>query len=107
MARHRTHHAWDQIPNDIDILVTHGPPLSILDLTLNKEYDQAGCRSLRTKVFDLANKSLRLHCFGHIHNSTDVYNAGYFRMTNITFSNASAVEDRTMNLVNHGSLFTA
>lgn len=105
VARHKTHYVWDQIPNDIDILVTHGPPLSILDLTLNKEYDQAGCRSLRTKVLDLANRSLKLHCFGHIHNSTDVYNAGVFRFNNAMFSNASAVEDKTMNLIHHGNLF--
>ncbi len=53
---------WDRIPEDIDILVTHGPPAQGFDLTRRGVH--AGCA-------DLQNALLRvrptLHLFGHIH----------------------------------------
>lgn len=65
---------WDLIPDDIDILVTHGPPYGILDkVTISSRGDQykhAGCEELRTCVERI---QPRLHVFGHIH-------AGYGRM---------------------------
>lgn len=60
---------WDLIPDDIDILVTHGPPYGILDkVTLSSRGDQyrhAGCEELRACVERI---QPRLHVFGHIHN---------------------------------------
>jgi len=53
---------WDLIPNNIDILITHGPPLSVLDQTLQNE--RVGCEDLFNKVQELKPK---LHIFGHIH----------------------------------------
>lgn len=55
---------WDMIPDDIDVLVTHGPPLGILDLTPRGEH--AGCADLLTAVRRVRPK---LHIFGHIHHS--------------------------------------
>ena len=37
-------HMWSKIPNDTDILITHGPPKGILDLT--KKLKNVGCREL-------------------------------------------------------------
>ncbi len=53
---------WDLIPDDTDILVTHGPPSGILDKTIYGEH--TGCEELFRKVKQLKPK---LHVFGHIH----------------------------------------
>jgi Icc-related predicted phosphoesterase len=54
---------WDNIPEGLDILVTHGPPYGILDVSV---YDKihVGCEELLKKVYEVKPK---LHLFGHIH----------------------------------------
>lgn len=59
---------WAQIPDDTEILLTHGPPLGFLDKTADGT--SAGSHSLRQRV--LALPSLKLHAFGHIHESHGV-----------------------------------
>lgn len=54
---------WDLIPDDIDILVTHGPPAGILDKT--EEGIKVGSIELKEKIKSL--KNLKLHVFGHMH----------------------------------------
>jgi Icc-related predicted phosphoesterase len=60
---------WKLIPDDIDILITHGPPYEILDLVPRQGWDEnSGCEELRKKVEEIAAKGrLKLHVFGHIH----------------------------------------
>lgn len=59
---------WDMIPDDTDILVTHGPPYGILDQTTyaNGEIrpEHLGCPKLMERI-----KIIKpdLHFFGHIH----------------------------------------
>lgn len=54
---------WEKIPEGIDILVTHGPPLGILDYSpFGNEH--VGCTDLRQELHRVKPK---LHCFGHIH----------------------------------------
>lgn len=62
---------WDEIPRDRELLVTHGPPLGILDLTSPKFGSvNVGCSHLTAKVIQLAEfGQLRYHVFGHIHDS--------------------------------------
>lgn len=55
---------WDLIPEDTEILLTHGPPYSILDRSVRTGHP-VGCRDLLKKVKALP--ALRLHAFGHIH----------------------------------------
>ena len=55
---------WAQIPDDVDILITHGPPYGILDKTSRGM--EVGCEELRKRVDAL---SPRLHVFGHVHES--------------------------------------
>lgn len=60
---------WDLIPDDTNILVTHGPPHGILDMTYfvdGTPRDQVGCQDLLEVV-----KRIKpdLHVFGHIHRS--------------------------------------
>lgn len=53
---------WKAIPEDTDILLTHGPPHGILDLSASGH--QTGCERLEER---LRNLNVRLHVFGHIH----------------------------------------
>ncbi len=54
---------WALVPMDTQVLITHGPPWGILDLTRHGE--NVGCKDLK----DALNKQLspKLHVFGHIH----------------------------------------
>ena len=86
---------WDAIENNTDVLVTHGPPKSILDSAYrsNSNAELAGCLNLFKKVHKLPD--LKTHLFGHIHNSKDIKNQGFRRLPNldVLFSNGSVVED--------------
>jgi Icc-related predicted phosphoesterase len=72
---------WDLIPNDTDVLITHGPPDGILDQAWPKSAiddiqrfterilspsEHCGCEELRKAVDRISPK---LHLFGHIHGS--------------------------------------
>lgn len=52
---------WQAIPDDTDLLITHGPPMGILDETRT---GPAGCALLAKRVLEV--KPV-LHVFGHIH----------------------------------------
>jgi len=54
---------WSWIPDDTDVLITHGPPRGILDLVVVGALHE-GCTDLRIRVFDVKPK---VHIFGHIH----------------------------------------
>jgi len=64
---------------DTEILITHGPPYGVLDLT--RRGKRAGCESLLERLDKL--DELRLHVFGHIHEA-----AGYIALTSV---NAEAI----------------
>lgn len=53
---------WDNIPEDLDILLTHGPPMGILDKTQRGKH--VGCEELKIAIED---KHPRVSIFGHIH----------------------------------------
>jgi Icc-related predicted phosphoesterase len=58
---------WAMIPDDIDILVTHGPPIYLRDCVENDMYgksENVGSTSLGKKIKLLNHK---LHVFGHVH----------------------------------------
>lgn len=60
---------WKQIPDDTDILITHGPPLGRGDLAVDSDwfdrYRHAGCLDLLHEVQRRVQP--RVHIFGHIH----------------------------------------
>ncbi len=70
---------WALIPDDIDILITHGPPFGHLDA--NKAGMRLGCEELAKAVERV---KPRLHCFGHIHEGY-----GITRNEDTIFVNAS------------------
>eukprot|EP01025_Chloroclados_australasicus_P038070 TRINITY_DN3899_c0_g1_i1.p2 TRINITY_DN3899_c0_g1~~TRINITY_DN3899_c0_g1_i1.p2 ORF type:complete len:243 (-),score=13.02 TRINITY_DN3899_c0_g1_i1:15-677(-) len=56
---------WDQIPENTQILVTHGPPYGIMDVTSRGQ--SVGCPMLQRKLSEL--KDLKVAAWGHIHES--------------------------------------
>jgi Icc-related predicted phosphoesterase len=54
---------WDMIPENTQILLTHGPPHGILDTTTDGRL--VGCQDLRERIAELP--SLKIAAFGHIH----------------------------------------
>ena len=58
---------WKLIPDDTDILITHGPPAGILDQP--RRGGPVGCVDLLDRVQEVKPK---LHLFGHIHEARGV-----------------------------------
>jgi Icc-related predicted phosphoesterase len=56
---------WALIPDNVQVLITHGPPHGILDEVVIPQGTHQGCEALRERL--LALPQLRLHAFGHIH----------------------------------------
>lgn len=106
MKRSKISIVWDTIPEDTDIIVTHGPPTNVLDISINYQTAQlefCGCSNLRKRVLQINPK---LHCFGHIHNGKVIRNAGLTKFSDhdTIYSNATVVQDGKMNLVNNGNI---
>jgi Icc-related predicted phosphoesterase len=74
---------WDQIPNDLDILITHGPPFGILDQTAPGE-PHLGCEELLMAVLE---KKPKVHLFGHIHGGAGTAENGATRFVNAAYLN--------------------
>jgi Icc-related predicted phosphoesterase len=62
---------WSRIPSDTDILITHGPPYGMGDLSSN-ETSNSGCKLLAEKIRTL---KLTYHFFGHIHEGYGIYSS--------------------------------
>jgi Icc-related predicted phosphoesterase len=75
---------WDKIPQNTDMLITHGPAYGILDKTTRNE--SVGCEDLLEKVKEVKPK---FHICGHIHGS-----AGYYFNGHTHFFNASVLNER-------------
>mgnify|MGYP003676498896 FL=1 len=73
---------WSLIPSDTQVLITHTPPRSILDLTSLGE--NVGCEELARVVKTLG---LRLHVFGHIHEAYGIRAIGETTYINACTSN--------------------
>ena len=60
---------WALIPDDTDVLITHGPPHGILDQVETRfGASSEGCEELRKRVAAITEDGrLKLHVFGHIH----------------------------------------
>ena len=76
---------WNEIPNDTDILITHGPPRGIMDFSRYGN-ENCGCEYLKTKVVEV--KPL-VHIFGHIHGDY-----GIVEEDGILYINASTLNER-------------
>ena len=77
---------WRMIPNDIDVLITHGPPFGVLDVVPRQHsVENTGCEELIKRVAAIRPK---LHVFGHIHGGY-----GTAEKFGVRFVNASNCDD--------------
>lgn len=78
---------WAQIPQDTDVLITHGPPAGILDEIVSPKGTviHPGCEDLAKRLETL---SPRLHIFGHIHEGYGEQRIGNCRYINASSCNA-------------------
>lgn len=84
---------WQQIPNGIDILITHGPPKGIRDLTADMNSRQpihVGSKSLADHVVQRIQP--RIHAFGHIHDEGGISNYGSTLQDGIQYINCSCCD---------------
>jgi Icc-related predicted phosphoesterase len=82
---------WDAIPDDTNILITHGPPKGILDMTIEGEF--VGCQDLTIRLQSL--KDIKLVCCGHIHEGR-----GYYEYADGQLIINASVLNRSYKLVN-------
>lgn len=100
---------WDLIPDDANIVITHGPPKGVLDLTINHQnkLEMCGCSALNHRIQQIKPK---LMCFGHIHNYGNgkyVLNSGTKKVAglNTIFSNGACSTDRKWGVItSHGNI---
>lgn len=77
---------WEAIPNDTDILITHGPAFGTLDTVAGRPWDGLGCEQLAERIERLRPK---IHICGHIHSGY-----GYEFKDGTHFFNASVLDER-------------
>lgn len=77
---------WDKIPNDTDVLITHGPPMGILDQIHSSATEYLGCSYLFARIQEL---NLKAHFFGHIHGGNGRINIGDISHCNCSISDES------------------
>ena len=81
---------WDMIPDDTDILITHGPPFMHGDGLCDKfkkygEFPHVGCVDLMNRIKEIKPK---INVFGHIHEGY-----GVTEEDGTTFINASCLNE--------------
>jgi len=75
---------WNQIPENLDILITHGPPKNILDRCPDGFH--VGCEDLLEAIRD---KKSKIHVFGHIHDGH-----GQEKIGDTLFINSSVLNEQ-------------
>ena len=107
-ARNKLEKIWRRaIPEDADIVICHGPPKGVLDLSYDRNnlMERCGDKSLMNRVMEVKPK---LMLFGHIHNCKDIVNAGTLKVSGLDtiFSNGSVVTDGKFGkLSSNGNIF--
>ena len=76
---------WNYIPEDTDILITHGPPFGCLDI-VNGRKENIGCELLTERLKIVKPK---IHVYGHIHSGY-----GYKFDGNTHYFNASVLNEK-------------
>lgn len=80
---------FSQIPQDVDVLITHGPPYGILDKIDGRD-EHVGSKALNRQVLSREMMpQLKLHVFGHIHEQ----GGKEFDTTFVKFVNCSYMDE--------------
>lgn len=111
-AREKINRVWEQIPEDTEVLIVHGPPKGVRDLSFdrNGDLEMCGCSALMKRCWKLKD-TLKLVCFGHIHNMDGVetnQGVSHYSRTPTIFSNAACVHDGKfdLGLTSFGNIIT-
>ncbi|MET4027962.1 Icc-related predicted phosphoesterase [Marinobacter sp. MBR-99] len=76
---------WQLIPENTDVLITHGPPQGIGDeVMLGLQSQNVGCEHLLERLHRL---SVKAHVFGHIHEGYGEYRRGQTQLFNASTCN--------------------
>ena len=95
---------WSKIPNDVNVLLTHGPVYDILDHVEDRFREQqgedmhVGCKDLYYTIKQHLFK-LKLHCSGHIHGNVGIVNRAISNTRHLLFSNQAVVTNDGEQLV--------
>lgn len=91
--RGKLHDVYTNIPDDTDVLISHGPPKSMLDLSYDRgnNIEMCGCKELWNHIYYRPN--IKYVLYGHIHSFKDIINTGVRVVNGVTYSNASVVND--------------
>ena len=76
---------WSNIPQDVDILITHCPSFGYLDKVIGKN-ENLGCKKLSERISELKPK---IFLFGHIHSGY-----GYVFNENTHYFNSSVINEK-------------
>jgi Icc-related predicted phosphoesterase len=77
---------WEAIPDNTDILITHGPAFGTLDTVVGRRHDHLGCELLAERIEVVKPK---IHICGHIHSGY-----GYYWNGHTHFFNASVLDEQ-------------
>ena len=77
---------WEAIPDNTDILITHGPAFGTLDTVVGRPWDNLGCELLAQRIEVIKPK---IHVCGHIHSGY-----GYEFKNGTHFFNASVLDEQ-------------
>ena len=77
---------WEAIPDNTDILITHGPAFGTLDTVAGRPWDNLGCELLAQRIEVIKPK---IHVCGHIHSGY-----GYVFKYSTHFFNASVLDEQ-------------
>lgn len=72
------HRIWQRIPEDTDILITHGAPMGILDDIEDRWH--IGSAGLYNEIFNRVHP--KLHVFGHVHEGYGTYDTEETKFVN-------------------------
>jgi Icc-related predicted phosphoesterase len=90
---------WEHIPFDTDVLIVHGPPKGIRDLSFDRhgQLEYCGDGALLKAILKVDPQYM---LFGHIHDMTGAHNQGVstFHKISTVFSNATCVDDGKFEL---------
>lgn len=87
----KLHENWSKIPEDTEVLITHGPPALILDIyNYGANQENIGDADLR---YHAERVKPGLHLFGHVHESR-----GFIIEDNTTYINGSIKVDNSYEL---------
>lgn len=83
---------WALIPDDTDVLITHGPPFGVLDLNFARDDPRSrgvgfGCKDLFDRVINHVKP--KIHAFGHIHGGY-----GQLKLDDTLFINAAMCDEQ-------------